>query len=300
MKSVKKAIFPVGGLGTRFLPATKSVPKEMLPVAAKPLVQYAYEEARQAGIEQCIFVTGRNKNAINNHFNHAFELQSVLSENEKKDMLDKVASWLPNPGQVMFIPQQDPAGLGHAIWCARHAIGNEPFAVILPDEMVLHKKGALSQMMDAYKKYGGNVLAVAEVAKEDTSKYGILDIEKEISDTVVQARAMVEKPEPDEAPSNLSLTGRYILQPEIFDYLDKHQRKHKSGDGEIQLTDAMESMLKYSPFYGCKFEGKRFDCGSLVGFLDACIAYSLEDKEVAKQVQEMLVKYNESEVRKAS
>ncbi len=291
MKPIRKAVFPVGGLGTRFLPATKSVPKEMLPVAAKPLIQYAYEEALAAGIEEFIFVTGRNKNAINNHFNHAFELQTVLSESEKKDMLAEVKDWLPASGQLMFIPQQDPLGLGHAVWCARYAIGNEPFAVLLADEMVLHKKGALAQMMDVYKQTGGNVIAVAEVPDNEVNKYGILDPQERISERIIKAKGMVEKPAINKAPSNLSLTGRYILQPEIFDYLHQGQKHHKRKQGEIQLTDAMASMLKYSPFYGCKFEGKRFDCGSLVGFLEANIAYSLEQDEISDQVRQMLKKY---------
>lgn len=290
MKPVRKAVFPVGGLGTRFLPATKSVPKEMLPVAAKPLIQYAYEEALEAGIEQFIFVTGRNKNAINNHFNHAFELQTVLSDHEKKDMLSQVKDWLPKSGQISFIPQQDPLGLGHAVWCARYAIGDEPFAVLLADEMVLNpQKGALAQMMQAYQTHGGNILAVAEVEKSETKKYGILDPKKQLNAKVVEAKGMVEKPAPEKAPSQLSLTGRYILQPDIFDYLEQQQKKQKSG--EIQLTDAMAKMLKYSPFYGYVFDGQRFDCGSLVGFLEANIAYSLADKKIRKDVQQMLKKY---------
>jgi UTP--glucose-1-phosphate uridylyltransferase len=294
MKPVRKAVFPVGGLGTRFLPATKSVPKEMLPVAAKPLIQYAFEEALEAGIEQFIFVTGRNKNAINNHFNHAFELQAVLSEQEKEEMLAQVKDWLPKSGQVMFIPQQDPAGLGHAVWCARHAVGNEPFAVLLADEMVLHKKGALLQMMDAYHNLGGNIIAVAEVPKKETSKYGILDPDGSVKGTVIKAKGMVEKPEPAKAPSNLSLTGRYILQPDIFDYLDKGRKHHKGG--EIQLTNAMAKMLRYSPYYGYKFKGERFDCGSQVGFLEANIAYALEskNKHIVNDIKTMLKKYNGS------
>lgn len=291
MKPIRKAVFPVGGLGTRFLPATKSVPKEMLPVAAKPLIQYAYEEALSAGIEQFIFVTGRNKNAINNHFNHAFELQTVLSEQEKQEMLSQVKDWLPKPGQIIFIPQQDPAGLGHAVWCARHAVGNEPFAVLLADEMVLHKKGALAQMMEVYYEKGGNIIAVAEVPKDETRKYGILDPEHKVKGKVIKAKGMIEKPDPKEAPSNLSLTGRYILQPDIFDYLDKYRKKHKGE--EIQLTNAMAKMLKYSPYYGYKFDGERFDCGSQVGFLEANIAYALDskNKHVVHEIKEMLKKY---------
>lgn len=289
MKPVRKAVFPVGGLGTRFLPATKSVPKEMLPVAAKPLIQYAYEEALAAGIEQFIFVTGRNKNAINNHFNHAFELQTVLSEQEKQAMLSQVKDWLPKSGQILFIPQQDPAGLGHAVWCARHAVGHEPFAVLLADEMVLHPKGALAQMVEKYQEVGGNILAVAEVLPEETANYGILDPEYVVRDRLIKAKGMVEKPAPHLAPSRLSLTGRYILQPEIFTYLDQQYRHHQTG--EMQLTDAMAAMSRTLPYFGYQFEGKRFDCGSQIGFLEANIAYALACKEQTAQVQAMLKKY---------
>ena len=289
MRPIKKAVFPVGGLGTRFLPATKSVPKEMLPVAAKPLIQYAYEEALAAGIEQFIFVTGRNKNAINNHFNHAYELQAVLSEQEKESMLSQVKDWLPRSGQIMFIPQQDPAGLGHAVWCARHAVGNEPFAVLLADEMVLHERGALAQMLDAYYGLGGNIIAVAEVPPEDTHHYGILDPELVVRERVIKAKGMVEKPDPASAPSNLSLTGRYILQPDIFDYLDKGRKRHRGG--EIQLTDAMAKMLPYSPYFGYQFEGQRFDCGSQIGFLEANIAYALASGRHRDEIKKMLHKY---------
>jgi UTP--glucose-1-phosphate uridylyltransferase len=285
---VKKAVFPVGGLGTRFLPATKAIPKEMLPVAAKPLIQYAFEEAVEAGIEEFIFVTGRNKSAINNHFDHAFELQSVLSNKEKSETLSQVKDWIPKSGQIAFIPQKEPKGLGHAVWCARNFIGNEPFAVLLADEMVLNgKRGLLAQMHDAYKEVGGNIIAVAEVPKEDTKKYGILDPQSE-NGRLIKAKGMVEKPDPKDAPSNLSLTGRYILQPEIFEYLENGQM---AKDGEIQLTDAMAKMLDSSPFYGFKFEGRRFDCGNRVGFLEANIAYALEDDQMRERVQAMLGKY---------
>ncbi|MCE3232618.1 MAG: gtaB [Rickettsiaceae bacterium] len=287
-KPVKKAVFPVGGLGTRFLPATKAIPKEMLPVVAKPLIQYAFEEAVEAGIEEFIFITGRNKSAINNHFDHAFELQSVLTADAKKDTLAQVKDWIPKSGQIAFIPQKEPKGLGHAVWCARNFIGDEPFAVLLADEMVLNpKRGLLAQMCDAYNEVGGNIIAVAEVPNADTSKYGILDPESE-NGRLVKAKGMVEKPKPEDAPSNLSLTGRYILQPQIFDYLSNGTA---AKDGEIQLTDSMAKMLKNSPFYGFKFEGRRFDCGNRVGFLEANIAYALEEEGMRDRVKEVLGKY---------
>jgi len=290
IKPIRKAVFPVGGLGTRFLPATKAIPKEMLPVAAKPLIQYAFEEAVEAGIEEFIFVTGRNKSAINNHFDHAFELQSVLNRNEKKKTLSEVKDWIPSSGQIAFIPQKEAKGLGHAVWCARNFIGDEPFAVLLADEMVLNrKKGLLAQMVDAYNDVGGNVVAVGEVPKEDTKKYGILDPENsDGQNRLIKAKGMVEKPEPEKAPSNLSLTGRYILMPEIFGYLEKGRA---AKDGEIQLTDSMQEMLKESDFYGYKFEGQRFDCGNRVGFLEANIAYALDDEEMKGRVGDMLKKF---------
>lgn len=287
-KRIKKAIFPVGGLGTRFLPATKAIPKEMLPVATKPLIQYAFEEAVEAGIEELIFVTGRNKNAINNHFDNAFELQSVLIRDSKKDILSEVKDWIPRSGQIAFIPQKDPKGLGHAVWCARNFIGDEPFAVLLADEMVLNQKqGALSQMVDAYEKVGGNIVAVAEVPKDQTNKYGILDPES-TDGNIIKAKGMIEKPAPEVAPSNLSLTGRYILQPDIFPLLEQG---NVTQGGEIQLTDSMCEMLKTSDFHGVKFEGKRFDCGNRVGFLEANIAYALERDDMKDRVAAMLKKY---------
>lgn len=287
-KPVRVAVFPVGGLGTRFLPATKAIPKEMLPVVAKPLIQYAFEEAVEAGIEEFIFITGRNKSAINNHFDHAFELQTVLSREQKNDFLSQVRDWIPKTGQIAFIPQKEPKGLGHAVWTARNFIKGEPFAVLLADEMVLNKqRGLLAQMCDAYEKVGGNIIAVGEVPKERVSSYGIVDPENN-DGNIIKIKGMVEKPKPEEAPSNLSITGRYILQPEIFDYLDKGSAKK---DGEIQLTDSMQAMLKDSPFYAFKFEGKRFDCGNRVGFLEANIAYALEEADMHDRVKAMLSKY---------
>ncbi|PIR37812.1 MAG: UTP--glucose-1-phosphate uridylyltransferase [Alphaproteobacteria bacterium CG11_big_fil_rev_8_21_14_0_20_39_49] len=290
IKPLRKAVFPVGGLGTRFLPATKAIPKEMLPVAAKPLIQYAFEEAVEAGIEEFIFITGRNKSAINNHFDHAFELQSILNRDEKKKTLSAVKDWIPKSGQIAFIPQKEAKGLGHAVWCARNFIGDEPFAVLLADEMVLNKqKGLLAQMVEVYNKVGGNIIAVGEVPKEDTRKYGILDpINPDEKGNVIKVKAMVEKPEPEDAPSNLSISGRYILEPKIFDYLAKGK---EAKDGEIQLTDSMQEMLGEADFYGYKFEGKRFDCGNRLGFLEANIAYAMEDDTMKDRVGFMLKKF---------
>lgn len=286
-KPVKKAVFPVGGLGTRFLPATKAIPKEMLTVGSKPLIQYAYEEAREAGIEQFIFVTGRSKEAITNHFDRAYELEAVLSEKEKTKVLEELGSWQPEPGEIAYVRQQEPLGLGHAVWCARHLIGDEPFAVLLPDELFLDKKGLLSQMVDAYQTTGGNIIAVAEIEKENTHKYGIITPGEE-KNGLVEVKGLVEKPKPEDAPSNLSITGRYILQPEVFTYLN--EKKRGSGN-EIQLTDAMEKLVGKQSFAGYRYEGGRFDCGSQQGFLEANIAYSLNDKKLHSSVKEMLKKY---------
>ncbi|NBX03914.1 MAG: UTP--glucose-1-phosphate uridylyltransferase, partial [Alphaproteobacteria bacterium] len=242
-KKIKKAIFPVGGLGTRFLPATKSMPKEMLPVVDKPLIHYAFEEARDAGIEQFIFVTGRNKHAINDHFDHVYELQSVLSEKNKQRELELTSNWLPEAGNVIFTRQQEPLGLGHAVWCARHLIGDEPFAVILADDMVHADKPCLKQMVEAYENGmdGRNIVAVMDVPREKTASYGIVDIDPATAnDKLVRARGLVEKPAPDKAPSTLSIIGRYILQPEIFTILDGQK---PGAGGEIQITDAIASMI---------------------------------------------------------
>lgn len=279
-KKVRKAIFPVGGLGTRFLPATKSMPKEMLPVVDKPLIHYAFEEARAAGIEQFIFVTGRNKHAIEDHFDHVYELQANLSAKNKKLELELTSDWLPEAGNVCFTRQQEPRGLGHAVWCARHLIGDEPFAVILADDMVLAKQACLAQMVKAHKKTGGNILGVMDVPRAKTSSYGIVDIDSKAKSTdkrLVKAKGLVEKPAPEKAPSTLSIIGRYILQPEVFDILDKQK---PGAGGEIQLTDAISRMIGTEDVYGYRFDGVRYDCGSLVGFVAANVAYALDRKEI--------------------
>lgn len=287
VKRLRKAVFPVGGLGTRFLPATKSMPKEMLPVASKPLIQYAFEEALAAGIEQFIFVTGRNKNAISNHFDHSYELQQHLSEKDKARELGLAREWLPPAGQVAFVRQQEPLGLGHAVWCARNFIGDEPFAVLLADEMLLHKGGFLKEMATLYNETGGNIIGLAEVEREHIKRYGIIDPEQH-EGGIIRIRGMVEKPEPEAAPSNLCIIGRYILQPEIFSYLERGKR---GSGGEIQLTDSMADMLATSPFYGLPFTGRRFDCGNPLGFLEANIAYALEQHENTAAVKKMLQEF---------
>lgn len=287
-KRIRKVIFPVGGLGTRFLPATKSMPKEMLPVVDKPLIHYAFEEAKAAGVEQFIFVTGRNKHAIEDHFDHVYELQSHLSKKNKAKELELTSNWLPEPGNVCFVRQQEPRGLGHAVWCARHLIGDEPFAVILADDMVLSKKACLQQMVQAYDKCGGNVLGVMDIPREKTSSYGIVDIDKRsktADDRLTKAKALVEKPAPDKAPSTLSIIGRYILQPEIFHILDKQS---PGAGGEIQLTDAINRMIGKHSVHGYAFDGVRYDCGSLAGFIAANVAYALERKDAAKMVYKEL------------
>ncbi len=285
-KRVKKAVFPVGGLGTRFLPVTKSMPKEMLPVSNKPIIQYAFEEAKKAGIEEFIFITGRNKNAINNHFDHSYELESTLSYKNKAEQLDDVVGWLPKAGQIAFVRQQKPLGLGHAIWCARNFISNEPFVVILADEMILDKDNFLKSMIDSYYESDkkSNFISVSQVEKKDIHKYGIITIDKnnKITD-------MVEKPEAKDTNSNLAINGRYILQPEIFKYLENCS---PGSGGEIQLTDAMREMAKNLPFYAKEYKGQRFDCGSVIGYLEANIAYGLEDLAIKDKLQDLINKYS--------
>ena len=277
---VRKAIFPVGGLGTRFLPATKSMPKEMLPVVDKPLIHYAFDEAREAGIEQFIFITGRNKHAIEDHFDHAHELQTHLSETHKRRELDRISEWLPPAGSISFTRQQEPRGLGHAVWCARHLIGDEPFAVILADDMVLAEQGCLRQMVDAHATSGGNMLGVMDIPREKTASYGIVDIDgsaQSSNSKLVKARGLVEKPAPENAPSTLSIIGRYILQPEIFEVLEKQT---PGAGGEIQLTDAIAQLISTDDVFGYRFDGVRYDCGSLVGFVAANVAYALDRGDI--------------------
>ena len=283
MKPIRKAVFPVAGLGTRFLPATKAMPKEMLPVVDRPLIQHVVDEAREAGIEHFIFVTGRNKAVIEDHFDRQFELEHTLSERQRNADLDALARDLPGPGTASFTRQQLPLGLGHAVWCARELVGREPFALLLPDVLVQHERGCLAQMIDAARGLGesANIVAVEEVPAERVHMYGVVGV-GERKGKLFGLTEMVEKPSREKAPSNLIITGRYILQPEIFDVLASEKR---GAGNEIQLTDAMIELAKNQPFYGLEFEGRSFDCGSKVGFLTANIAYALAREDLAPAVR---------------
>ena len=270
---VRKAVFPVAGLGTRFLPATKAMPKEMLTVVDRPLIQHVVDEAMEAGIEHFIFVTGRNKSVIEDHFDRQFELEQALAARGKTSELEVLNNDLPGPGSTSFTRQQEPLGLGHAVWCARELVGNEPFALLLPDVLVQTQgKGCLAQMLDAYGEHGGNIVAVEPVPDDQVKNYGVVSIGGEGDGRVLPIDGMVEKPKPGTAPSNLTILGRYILQPEIFGLLSAQE---EGAGGEIQLTDAMLALLKRQPFYALKYEGRTFDCGSKVGFLTANVAYAL-------------------------
>lgn len=286
-KPVRKAVFPVAGLGTRFLPATKVMPKEMLPINDRPLIQHVFEEAREAGIEEFIFVTGRYKNMLEEHFDFQPELEQTLEARGKDDMLAKVRDSEMPAGKLFLTRQPRPLGLGHAVWCAAKLVGDEPFAIMLPDDIVNYKKGCLSQMIDAYNEHGGNVVAVKDVPREETSKYGILDIGEEKGDTV-SIKGLIEKPDPKDAPSTLSIIGRYILQPDIFEHLAIFE---KGAGNEIQLTDAMAKLLGKQEFHGLRFKGEHFDCGSRLGFIAANLAYGLKDPEIGEGVQELLKQY---------
>lgn len=287
VQPVRKAVFPVAGLGTRFLPATKALPKEMLPVVDKPLIQYALEEAANAGIEQFVFVTGRGKSAIEDHFDHAVELEQVLEERGKRRELEVVLACSPRPGQLSYVRQQKPLGLGHAVWCGKSFVGNEPFAVLLPDDLILAEPGCLKQMIDVYNETGGNVVAVEDVPREHTGRYGILDVTKD-DGRIAEAKGLVEKPKPEEAPSTLSIIGRYILTPEVLAELDKHET---GAGGEIQLTDSMARTIGRVPFHGLRFEGRRFDCGSNVGYLEANIAFAMNREDMRDEALEIMRGY---------
>jgi UTP--glucose-1-phosphate uridylyltransferase len=276
---VRKAVFPVAGLGTRFLPATKAMPKEMLPVVDRPLIQHVVDEARQAGIEHFIFVTGRNKGVIEDHFDRQFELEMTLLERQKHTALEFMSQDLPIPGSTSFTRQQEPLGLGHAVWCARELIGHEPFALLLPDVLVQHPRGCLAQMLDAASELDetANVVAVEEVPRERVDQYGVVGVGPQ-KGKMFAITSMVEKPPIDRAPSNLILTGRYILQPEILGIL---QTQDRGAGGEIQLTDAMIQLSRKQKFYGLQFEGRSFDCGSKIGFLAANVSYALKRSDIA-------------------
>ncbi len=287
---IRKAVFPVAGLGTRVLPATKAMPKEMLTIVDKPLIQYVYDEAREAGIEHFVFVTGRNKGVIEDHFDRMYELDATLSARGKKAEMEVLAGNQPEAGAVSFTRQQAPLGLGHAVWCARDIVGDEPFAVVLPDELVLHTPGCLAQMMDAAQAAGekANLIAVQAVPEHLTHQYGICGVGKRHSPKLFEVDGMVEKPAKGTAPSNLSITGRYILQPEIFKILERQER---GAGGEIQLTDAMISLARTQKFFGVEFEGERHDCGSKAGFLHANIAYGMARPDLRDGLRAEMQKY---------
>jgi len=276
---VRKAVFPVAGLGTRLLPATKSIPKEMITVVDRPLIQYAIDEAREAGIEQMIFVTGRGKAALDDYFDMGFELETTMRERGKG--LDVLAPSRSGFGEIVSVRQQQPLGLGHAVWCARDIVGDEPFAVLLPDELMYGRPNCLAQMVDAYEKVGGNIVAALEVPDSETHKYGVID-PGETDGRLTEIRGMVEKPKQGTAPSNLMLPGRYILQPEVMRALDAQE---PGAGGEIQLTDAIAKLIGQQPMHGFRFEGERYDCGSAAGFVIANLAMALERKDVAPDVQ---------------
>ena len=281
-KPVRKAVFPVAGLGTRLLPATKSIPKEMITVVDRPLIQYAVDEAREAGIEQLIFVTGRGKSALVDYFDQAFELETVMREKGKS--LNVLEPSNARFGEVITVRQQQPLGLGHAVWCARHIVGDEPFAVLLPDELMAGKPGCLKQMIDAYAEVGGNIVAALEVPADETHKYGVIE-PGAMNGRLTEIRGLVEKPAPGSAPSNLMLPGRYILQPEVMRALDA---KEKGAGGEIQLTDAMAKLIGQQPFHAYRFEGERYDCGSASGFVIANLAMALDRGDTGPAVKDFI------------
>jgi len=284
-KPIRKAVLPVAGLGTRFLPATKAVPKEMLTIVDRPIIQYVVDEARAAGIEHIVFVTGRNKHVIEDHFDMAYELEDTLKARNKEAALALLEKHRPQPGSTSFTRQQAPLGLGHAIWCARDIIGEEPFAILLPDVIIKSQVSCLKQMVNLYEQTGGNIIAVEEVPEDQTHQYGIVELSDEITGNASKITNMVEKPEPGTAPSNLMITGRYILQPEIFGLLS-HQGK--GAGGEIQLTDSMLALMKDQPFASLKFEGRSYDCGSKAGFLSANIAFGMDDPKLARELMPFL------------
>jgi UTP--glucose-1-phosphate uridylyltransferase len=285
-KPVRKAVFPVAGLGTRFLPATKAIPKEMLPIIDRPLIQYAVDEAREAGIEQMIFVTGRGKTAIVEHFDVAYELEATMRGRDKS--LDVLEPTRILPGNLVTVRQQVPMGLGHAIWCARVIVGDEPFAIFLPDELMIGRNdgtgGCMKQMMEAYNEVGGNLISVLEVPREEVSSYGVIAPGNQVNDALTEVTGLVEKPAIDSAPSNLIISGRYILQPQVMRTLEDQE---KGAGGEIQLTDAMARMIGDQPFHAVRFDGQRYDCGSKVGFVEATLALALERPDMRDDVRAM-------------
>jgi UTP--glucose-1-phosphate uridylyltransferase len=279
IKPLRKAVFPVAGLGTRFLPATKAMPKEMLTVVDKPLIQYAVEEALEAGIEQVIFVTGRNKGSIEDHFDISYELEDTMRARGKS--LDPISGIRMKPGSPVYVRQQEPLGLGHAVWCAREIVGDEPFAVLLPDELMVGKPGFLKQMVEAYNEVGGNVIGALEVSEDETDKYGVIS-PGAIKGRLTEVTALVEKPTKGMAPSNLMIPGRYILQPEVMHILGNQD---KGAGGEIQLTDAMAQLIGQQPFHGFTFDGQRYDCGDKAGYIQANLAIALSRTDIGSTVR---------------
>lgn len=282
MGKVRTAVFPVGGMGTRFLPATKALPKEMLPVVDRPLIQYAIDEAVAAGIEQMVFVTGRGKTAIEDHFDTHYELETTLGERDKTDILHILEQTRFAPGTIAYVRQQEPLGLGHAVWCARHLIGDAPFAVLLPDELLWNPaKPCLKAMVDAYEEVGGNILGVLDVPREHTGRYGIVS-PGAVRGALTEVKGLVEKPKPADAPSTMAAIGRYILQPEIMALLERGKR---GAGGEIQLTDAMADLIGKGPFHALPFDGTRYDCGDKAGYVTANIALALEREDIGPEVR---------------
>ena len=280
MKKIRKAVFPVAGLGTRFLPATKAVAKELLPIIDRPLIQYAVDEAIEAGIEQMIFVNGRNKGAIEDYFDMAFELETTQAARGKD--VSALAGTRLDPGKAVFVRQQEPRGLGHAIWCARDIVGDEPFAIFLPDEFMHGSPGCMAQMVDAYNRTGGNLISVLEVPRDKVSSYGVIAPGQKVDASLTEVKGLVEKPKVDEAPSNLIISGRYILQPDVMSILAGQQ----AGEGgEIQLTDAMATLLDTQPFHAVTFAGHRYDCGSQAGYIEANLALALERADIGAHVR---------------
>ncbi len=284
-RPIKTAVFPVAGLGTRFLPATKAMPKEMLTIVDRPVIQVAVDEAREAGVEHFVFVTGRNKGVIEDHFDKQFELEETLAARGKTEQLEILASDLPQAGQTSFTRQQEPLGLGHAVWCARKLVGDEPFALVLPDMLMKGTPGCLSQMTKTYEERGGNIIAVEEVPEDQVSSYGIVGVGEALSDASFTITEMVEKPAREEAPSNYIISGRYILQPEVFAEIEAQE---PGAGGEIQITDAMIRLMARQNFYGVKFDGTTYDCGNKVGFLMANVAYGLDRPDIEPEFRQAL------------
>ena len=281
---VRTAVFPVAGLGTRFLPATKSIPKELLPIVDRPLIQYAVDEARAAGIENFVFVTGRGKGAIEDHFDVSYELEDVLAARGKTQDLEELRKLRPSPGQVAYVRQMNPLGLGHAVWCARHIVGNEPFAVLLADELILTDPPALASMIEVHERTGGNVVLVDEVPEASTGQYGIIE-PGPASDSAIEVVSMVEKPDPSVAPSNLAIVGRYVLTAPIMEILET---TGEGAGGEIQLTDALLASIPSQPFHAVRLDGQRYDCGSKTGLIEATIRLALEREDLRADVQQLI------------